>query len=182
MKSKNNIAGADIITELSGIDSKFRMSAKYAGSEIAHSGQMLFDAVLEKALLSSGLAAERCAEACARAARKNPLLVKERQDKIIAAIKNNTYKRIRYFLADMLIYVKPSRKDARECAAIMNKWLEKEEGRGPRAAYLEGITAMADIEPKLRGMAAKLLETALKSPVPSYSARARQIIAGKKRK
>ncbi len=168
----------DIITELSGIDSKYRRSAKAAAAEILHQGETLYNMVLDRALSSSGPLADRCAEACSRAARKNPSLAEANMAKIISAIKAKSGKRIRYFLAEALIYMKPSKKQARDCAGIIKDWLEQETGKGPRAAYLEAIAAMAVIEPKLHDMADCLLNEALSSSVASYAARARQILRG----
>jgi hypothetical protein len=176
----DNVPGKrDIITEISGVDSGRRISAKPAAAEILLEGQPLFDIVLETALNSKGYLAERCAEACARASVKNGGMAGKRKGKIIRAVLKNPDGRIRYFLAVMLLSVKTGEKDGFKCARIINEWLKGEESRGAKACFLEAIAKLAAGSKKARPMAERLMDEALKSPVASYSARARQIIKRK---
>jgi hypothetical protein len=166
----------DIITELSGVDSRHRISSKYAAMEILHEGQFLFDVVLDRALHGSGSLAVRCAEACSRAARKNPGLAEKRSKDIISYVLKKPEGDMRYFSAAMLTCVKIPKKQSLKCAALLEKWLFVEKEKGPRACYLETIAALARSNAALWPLASSLIEEALKSPVPSYSARARIIV------
>ena len=167
---------ADIITELSGMDSRHRISSKYAAREILHSGQFLFDVVLDRALTGTGNVAVRCAEACARAAAENPELAGKRSQNIISFILKNPTGDLRYFTASMLRHVKVSKHQSVKCAVLLEKWLSEEKGKGPRACYLEAVSSLANNNASLKPLAKRLLDEALKSPVPSFSARARQIV------
>jgi hypothetical protein len=166
----------DIISELSGIDSKHRISSKYAAKEILHQGQSLFDFVLDKALWGNGNVAVRCAEACERAARENPALAAKRSKDIISFVMKNPSGNLRYFTAAMLKYAKIPKKQSEKCASMLEKWLCEEKGKGPRACYLETIASLAENNEALVPLASRAIEEALKSPVASFSARARQIV------
>jgi hypothetical protein len=197
----------DIITELSGMDSRHRISSKYAARELIHSGQFLFNIVLDKALnkplpnqsfhsgsghvrSGSGQASDnnnellriRCAEACARAAEENPALAGKRSKSIISFILKNPEGDLRYFFASMLRFVKIPKIQSSKCAGMLEKWIDEETGKSPRACYLEAISALAEGNPALVPLASRLLEKALNSPVASFSARARQIVMRLKKK
>ena len=175
-----NTEQTDIITEISGVDSRRSISAKSAAEEILRAGPPLFDIVLDTALTSKGRLAGRCAEACARASVKDGGLADKRAGKIIRAVLNNPDGRIRYFLAVMLLSVKTGEKEGYKCAGIIYEWLKREQSRGAKACFLEAIVKLASYSKKVRPMAERLMDEALKSPVASYSARARQIIKRKK--
>ena len=170
----------DIITEISGVDSRRSASAKPAAAEILRAGQPLFDIVLDTSFNSDGYLSERCAESCARASIADGSLADKRSDNIIRAVLKNPDGRIRYFLAVMLLSVKAGEKEAYKCACIINEWLKCEESRGAKACFLEAIVKLASCSKKVSPLAEKLMDEALKSPVASYSARARQIIKRKK--
>jgi hypothetical protein len=171
--------GNDIITEISGMDSRRRISAKSAASEIVRAGQPLFDIVFDTAVNSHGHLPERCAEACARAALANSCFAEKRAGEIVVAILKKPEGRIRYFLAVLAGRLAPCEKDAYKCAHIINEWLHGEKSRGAKAAFLEAIAGLYRYSKRLEPMAEKLINEALQSPVPSYSARARQIIKRK---
>lgn len=171
----------DIITEISGIDSRRSISAKPAAAEIVRAGQPLFDIILGTALSSVGYLSERCAEACARASAADKNLAAKRGPTITGAILKNPEGRIRYFLAVMLLTVKTGEKTGHKCAMMLNEWLKNEQSRGAKACFLEAIVKLAADSEKVRPLAEKLMDNALKSPVSSYSARARQIIKRKQR-
>jgi len=171
----------DIITEISGVDSRRSMSAKPAAAEIVRAGQPMFDIILGTALSSGGYLSERCAEACARASAADKNLAANRGPAITGAILKNPEGRIRYFLAAMLLAVKTGEKNGRKCAMIINGWLKNERSRGAKACFLEAIVKLAADSKKVRPLAEKLMDEALNSPVSSYSARARQIIKRKQR-
>jgi len=166
----------DIIAELSGMDSSHRISSKYAAREILHSGQFLFDVVLDKALTGTDNAAVRCAKACARAAEENPDFAAKRSKNIISFILKKPSGGLRYFTASMLRHVKVSIHQSAKCAVLLEKWLSEEKGKGPRACYLEAVSSLAENNASLKPLAERLLNEALQSPVPSFSARARQIV------
>jgi|GEM_PF-1531296 hypothetical protein len=171
--------GNDIITEISGIDSRRRISAKPVASEIIRAGQPLFDIVFDTAMNSYGHMPERCAEACARAALANHCFAEKRSGAIVAAILKKPGGRIRYFLAVLAGRLSPCEKDAYKCAHIINEWLHGEKSRGAKAAFLEAIASLSRYSKRLAPMAEKLINEALRSPTASYSARARQIIKRK---
>jgi hypothetical protein len=171
----------DIIEEISGISSHSRHSAKLAAQEIANQGQELYDIVFERALLFEGVLSERCAEACARAAAIYPALTQNKADKLTDAITNNPSGNIRYFLSAILAHTNVDKNAAKRNVHVIKKWLDEEKGLGARACYLEAIAKLSTVNPKLKPLAQSLLNEALKSPVPSYSARARVIISGKRK-
>jgi hypothetical protein len=166
----------DIISELAGMDSRYRISAKFAAREVVRQGQELFDLLLDRAMAGAGLLAERCAEACSRAARENPGLAEARQEDIVKSLLSVPEPRMRLFYCDMLLRLKVKKAQAKKIAALCTGWLSDEEEKGLKVIYLEAIASLARHETSLRPLAEALLEKALKSPVPSYSARARQII------
>ena len=174
-KNKTTRCG-QLIRDLSGMDPKFRQSSKFAAFEIVNGGPGLFDIVLRSALSGGGYEAERCAEACARAAVIKPELAENVSKKIIDSVLLGQSGPIRYYLSVMLINVKVPEAKAGKCARVISGWLKKETGRGAKAAFLEAIAYLAAMDTKLRPFAVKYLNEALKSDVPSYSARARQII------
>jgi len=166
----------DIITEISGIDSKSRRSAKKAAVEIIRQGSFLYDMIFDKAIGTSGVTAERCAESCARAAVLQPGLTKNKSKPLVRAILANPKGNMRYSLSAILIHTKVSKNDAEKCSAVIKKWLDEEEGRGARACFLETIYALSYASKKIKPLAEELVSEALKSPITSYSARARQIV------
>lgn len=166
----------DIITRLAKISSEHARSSKGASLAIVSKGQSCFNAVWSTALDTKGLLSRRCAEACARAARIKPEYAQANSRKIIELIANNSRPEIGYYLVDMLLGLQPDKPGALECGRVIHQWLKSEKGLGPRAAYLEAIVALSQIEPKLEVLADGLLDEALASSIPSYSARARQII------
>lgn len=172
----------DIIAELSGVDSRHRISSKYAAREILVSGQFLFDVVLDKSISEKGNLAVRCAEACAIAADKQPGFAAANSEKIVTFILGKPCKELRYFFSYLLIHAKVAKKDSVKCAKLLKKWINDETGKGPRACYMEAISSLAEGNSALAHLASKLLEEALHSPVPSYSARARQIVMRLKKK
>lgn len=165
----------DIITELSGMDSKYRISSKFAAAEIVRSGQFLFDIVFEKSL-AGGKLGERCAEACARAAREKPEFAQKRAKEIINTILKEPEGNLKYFLCDALINIRVPKAKSIKCAKVIRQWLASEKTKGPKACYLEAIASLAARNPAVVPIADELIEEALKSPVPSYSARARLIV------
>lgn len=171
----------DIITEICGVDSRRRISAKPAAAEIVRAGQPLFDIILGTAFSSRGYLSERCAEACARASVAEKNLAANRGRTITGAILKNPEGRMRYFLAVMLLTVKTGEKTGHKCAMILNEWLKNEQSRGAKACFLEAIVKLASESKKAGPLAEKLMDEALNSPVASYSARARQIIKRKQR-
>jgi hypothetical protein len=76
----------------------------------------------------------------------------------------------------MLRFVKVTKPQSVKCAVLLEKWIDGETGKGPRACYLEAVSALAERNPALAPLASKLIEKALNSPVASFSARARQIV------
>ncbi len=174
-------APMDLITELSGIDSKHRISVKKAAAEIVFQGAGLYDLVFERALSAEGVLAERCAESCARAAREIPSLAQKHKNELVTAIRKNPKGNMRYFLASILINVNPGKKQAKDCARIIHKWLNDEVGKGAKACFLEAIVSLSRNNPDVLPLARKLIAEALKSDVASYSARAR-VVMGKGRK
>ena len=182
MKNNKTSSQAEaIIKDLSGMDPKFRQSSKYAAMEIKAGGRELYELIFNASLNSTGNGAQRCAEACARAAEMDPSIAEGTGGKVVSAILKNTEGGLRYFLCVQLLYVKIPKAAAQKCAKVIVKWIKKETGKGPKAAFLEAIAHMAGDEPKLEPLAVKLLDEALLSDVPSYSARARQIIMRRNR-
>ncbi|MCE5300140.1 MAG: hypothetical protein LLG37_04605 [Spirochaetia bacterium] len=66
------------------------------------------------------------------------------------------------------------------CAKTTGKWLREQNSRGAKACFLEVIAHPADVNHDMMPMAQKFPNESLKSPVPSYSARARVIIMAAK--
>ena len=181
-KKKEITVCGRLIFDLSGMDPKFRQSSKFAALEIANAGAGLFEVVFKAAMSGKGNDAERCAEACARAAGLNPMLAENASSRIIDSLLKCQNSRLKYFLSVMLINVKVPKAKAAKCAAVILKWLKAETGKGPKAAFLEAIAYLALTDEKLKPLASRMLDDALKSPVASYSARARQIIMYGKRR
>lgn len=166
----------DIITKLAGISSELKRSSRGAADAIVKKGPLCFRSVLDTALSTRGTLSMRCAEACSRAVRRKPAFAASNKAKIIHAIKQDKNHEVRYYFTDMLLRLRPGRKEAMDCALMIQKWLDDEIKKGPRAAYLEAIVAMSSIEPRLGDLADRLLDEAFQSSVPSYAARARQIL------
>jgi hypothetical protein len=168
-----------LINDLSGLDPKLRQSSKLAAGEIVRGGAELYDIVFKAAISGTGYDAARCAEACARAAAINPEIAKKSAKKLASSIIRGKDGEIRYYLSVILIYVDVAEKQAKKCAFMIATWLKEETGRGARAAFLETIAYLSFIDPELKPLASTLLGDALKSPIPSYAARARQIMMRK---
>ncbi len=175
-KENEDGLGGRIIRDLSGLDPKFRQSSKFAAEEIIRGGIDLYDIVFNAAISGDGYDAARCAEACARAAAIKPEIAENSVKKLMAAILKGQDGEIRYYLSVILIYVNVPKKQAKKCAVMLAEWIKEETGRGARAAFLEAIAYLSFIDPELKPLASTLLGEALKSPIPSYAARARQII------
>jgi hypothetical protein len=158
------------------MDAKFRQSAKQAAAEIARMGPALFAAVLDAALHSKGILSLRCAEACARSLKLEPSLSKDRSSDIISAVLGGPRGEIRYFLSAMLIHTTVTGPAALKCAMTIRRWSNEPASRGAKASYLEAIAHLSSGNKKVKPIAAGMLNAALKSTIPSYSARARQII------
>jgi len=184
MRAANESEGkkTDMITELAGIDSRFRISVKYAAAEIIKQGSALYNFVLDRALRQDGLLALRCAEACARASREMREAAKSRSAEIADAVIAGPQEGFDYFLAEILIHCGVKGARAKKCYHIISRWLEEETEKGPKACFLEALYALTEKEKSLRPKIEREIEKALKSPVPSYSARARRILMKTKRR
>lgn len=173
---------SDIISEISGIDSKLRRSAAVAAFEIQNTGSELYNIIFDTGLRSKSFLAARCTEACARAASKDPGLAKARAKQTITAVLNNPEPDVRYYLAVIMINIEVPVKQAKKCALMIHKWMKEENGRGAKAAFLEAIAYLSVIDGSIGPLANDILNEALNSPVPSYAARARQVITRMKKK
>lgn len=168
------MAAGKIIKKLQGGDLRSIGRSNEAAREVADSPARfatLFDAIFA----DDPVLCARVADACEKAARKNPALLAPLKKRLLAALPTARQQEVRWHLAQMLAYPQTTAAEKKRAATILKKWFANDGSRIVRVMSLQALADLAKAEPGMRDEVSALISTALDSGIPSLAARAKKL-------
>lgn len=134
-----------------------------------------FAALFEAIFADNPVLCARAADACEKAAKKNPALLVPLKKRLLAALHKAQQQEVRWHLSQMLCYVKTTAAEKKRAAAVLKEWFSNDGSRIVRVMSLQALADFAKDAPGMRDEVAALVHTALRSGIPSLAARARKL-------
>lgn len=171
--AKRKPAG-DLVNKLHGGDLRSIGRSNEAAREVANSPAR-FAALFEAVFADDPVLRARAADACEKAAKKNPALLAPLKKRLLAALPNAQQQEVRWHLAQMLAYVNTTATEKKRAAAVLKEWFANDDSRIVRVMSLQALAEFAKAEPEMRNEISLLVRAALDSGIPSLAARARKL-------
>lgn len=168
------VTAGKVLKKLQGGDLRSIGRSNETAREVAESPAR-FAALFEAIFADDPVLRARAADACEKAAKKNPALLAPLKKRLLAALPKVQQQEVRWHVAQMLAYVKTSTAEKKRAAAILKKWFATDDSRIVRVMSLQALADFAKAEPGMRDEVSALICTALDSGIPSLAARARKL-------
>lgn len=173
MMAKRGAAGK-VFEKLKGGDLRSIGRANEAAREVADNPAR-FAALFEAIFADDPVLRARAADACEKAAKKNPALLAPLKKRLLAALPKVQQQEVRWHFAQMVAYVKITSVEKKRAAAVLKKWFASDASRIVRVMALQSLADFAKAEPGMRDEVSALVRAALDSGIPSLAARARTL-------
>lgn len=168
------VAAGKVAEKLQGGDLRSIGRANEAAREVADNSAR-FAALFEAVFGENPVVCARAADACEKAAKKNPALLAPLKKRLLAALPKVQQQEVRWHVAQMLAYVKTSTAEKKRAAAVLKKWFAADDSRIVRVMSLQALADFAKAEPGMRDDVSALVRAAFDSGIPSLAARARKL-------
>lgn len=164
----------DFVKKLRGGDLRSIGRSNEAAREVTNSPAR-FAALFEAIFGDDPVLRARAADACEKAAKKNPALLAPLKKRLLAAMPKVQQQEVRWHLAQMLAYVNVTATEKKRAAAVLKKWFANDDSRIVRVMSLQALADFAKTDPGMRDEVSGLVLAALDSGIPSLAARARKL-------
>lgn len=141
--------------------------------------RFLFDEVFAGIFSKDRVVRARAADACEKAAAKNPGLLNRHQDELLKLVRTEQQHEVKWHVAQMIGHVRWEWEDKQtnDLVKQLTAWVrdQKEKSAVVRTFALETMYLLAKQNPKLKNKAKQEIAYALKHGTPAMKARARNI-------